>query len=308
MAKSKILGKLLGRTVIVEDDCYIGEDVEIISDHIHIKQYVTIEGLKAHVPEKFIVGECGYIGNNCTIQCLSFEVGSYLWMPSKVEIGRGGYDGPNSRVKIGNHAMICEEVVINPSESVTIGDDVGIGTGVHIWTHGSCLDITKGFPADFKPVKIGNCVWIPDRIVILPGVKIGNDIVIRAGSLVNKNLPNGCLAGGIPVEVLAKNVYPRILTVDNKKVLVEEIINIWKNSLLSYKNITNVSSVEYNTSRECIILRYENGDDTVFDINEKTIMGNQNDVSEDLRDFLRRRGIKIFTGKPFKSITPVPFL
>ena len=305
--KSKVLGKLQGKTVIVEDNCFVDYDVEIISDYIHLKPYTTLKKLKAHTPEKFVIGECGYI-NNCVIKCLSFEAGSYIWMPDRAEIGRGGCEGPDSRVKIGNHCMICEDVMINPSEAVIIGDDVGIGSGVHIWTHGSFLDITKGFPADFKPVKIGNNVWIPDRITILPGVKIGNDIVIRAGSLINKNIPNGCLAGGIPVEVLAKNVYPRILTVDNKKVLVEEIISIWKDSLLNYKIIDNVLSVEYNTARECIILRRRNKEDTVFDINEKTIMGYQDDVSEDLRDFLRRRGIKIFTGKPFKSIVPTPFL
>ena len=41
---------------------------------------------------------------------------------------------------------------------------------------------------------------------------------------------------------------------------------------------------------------------TVFDLKERKIIGFENEVSEDLRDYLRRRGIKIFTENPFKSI------
>ena len=42
--------------------------------------------------------------------------------------------------------------------------------------------------------------------------------------------------------------------------------------------------------------------ETIFDIGNRTIEGFEDEVSEDLRDYLRRRGIKIFTDKPFKSI------
>ena len=43
---------------------------------------------------------------------------------------------------------------------------------------------------------------------------------------------------------------------------------------------------------------------THYDTRKKEIRGYVNDVSEDLRDYLRRRGIKIYTDKPFKSIKP----
>ena len=42
--------------------------------------------------------------------------------------------------------------------------------------------------------------------------------------------------------------------------------------------------------------------ETIFDIENKTISGYEDTISEDMRDYLRRRGIKIFTGKNFKSI------
>ena len=55
---------------------------------------------------------------------------------------------------------------------------------------------------DFKPVTIGNDVWIGARVTILPGVKIGNGCIIGAGSVVTKNLPDFAIGGGNPARVL----------------------------------------------------------------------------------------------------------
>lgn len=298
--------KLIGKTIIIEENCFIGDDVEIISDYIHIKKNSKIKDLKAHCPEKFILGECSYIGYRNNFACKSFEAGKYLWLTDDVEIGRGGYNGPDSTVKIGDYCMVCEKVMINPSEAVEIGDDVGIGTEVQIWTHGSYLNILDSFPANFAPVKIGSHVWLPSRNVILPGVTIGDNCVIGLGSLINKNIPAGCLAGGMPIKILKENAYPVKLTPNEKQNIIDKILQIWINKLLPHKNIITVVDVNYDKNNNSIILNQKSGS-TTFYIDEHLIEGVKDDVVEDLRDFLRRNGIKLFTGEPFKSITPTQF-
>ena len=138
-----------------------------------------------------IIDSKALIGNNVKIKCKELIVGDHLYMADGVEIGRGGCNGPNSNVKIGSGVGIFENVVINPSEPVEIGDNCGIGADVMIWTHGAWLDITQGFPSEFGPVKIGNNVWLPARSIVLPNVVVGNNVVIGTNSLVNKNLPDG---------------------------------------------------------------------------------------------------------------------
>jgi acetyltransferase-like isoleucine patch superfamily enzyme len=101
--------------------------------------------------------------------------------------------------------MVCEKVMINPSDEVTIGDDVGIGTEAQIWTHGSYLSVLDGFPANFAPVRIGSHVWLPARNVVLPGVTIGNNCVIGAGAVVTKDIPNNVLAVWMPAIVKKEN-------------------------------------------------------------------------------------------------------
>ena len=53
-----------------------------------------------------------------------------------------------------------------------------------------------------KPVTIGRDVWIGANCTILPGVTIGNNIVIAAGAVVTKDVPDNCVAGGVPAKII----------------------------------------------------------------------------------------------------------
>ena len=53
-----------------------------------------------------------------------------------------------------------------------------------------------------KPVTIGNDVWIGVNCTILPGVTIGNNVVVAAGAVVTKDVPDNCIVGGVPAKVI----------------------------------------------------------------------------------------------------------
>lgn len=53
-----------------------------------------------------------------------------------------------------------------------------------------------------KPVTIGNDVWIGGGCTILPGVVIGNNVVVAAGAVVTKDVPDNCLVGGVPAKFI----------------------------------------------------------------------------------------------------------
>jgi acetyltransferase-like isoleucine patch superfamily enzyme len=280
----------------------LGKNSFIKANHIDIHESVVIgDNVQIHC-DSIKIGEFGKIGNDVKINCKSLEAGSWLFMWDRVEVGRGGCNGPNSNVKIGNHVGIFEGTIINPSESVEIGDDVGIGGEVMIWTHGAWLDVTKGFPSDFGPVKIGNNVWLPARCIVLPNVTIGDDSVIGIGSTINRNIPSGCLAAGSPCKIIKENCYPKELNNEELQKKVLEITNNWC-KLHRDKNITDIE-IDYDVSRKIITLKQ--GTDLIwfthYNVSKKEMIGYTNEVSEDLRDYLRREGIKIYTDKPFKSI------
>jgi carbonic anhydrase/acetyltransferase-like protein (isoleucine patch superfamily) len=222
-------------------------------------------------------------------------------MSSDVEIGRGGNKNPDSIITIGDHVGIFENTVINVNSPVTIGNDVGIGAEVMLWTHGAWLNPLHGFPCDFGPINIGDNVWLPARSIMLPNTSIGNDTVIGIGSIITKNIPSGCLAAGTPCKVLRTNCYPKILDSSEKIQLIETIINEWLTKITLHKNIKTINSITYDNVLDIIELKQDSYI-TKYHVDTKFIEGHEDDVTEDLRDYLRRHGIKYFTGKPFKSI------
>ena len=275
--------------------------VNINADNVDIHPTVEI-GKNVNIDcESIKLGKFCKIGDNVTITCRSFEVDSWLFMWHGVEVGRGGCNGLNSTVKIGKGVGIFENTVINPSEPVEIGDNCGIGGDVMIWTHGAWLDVTQGFPADFGPVKLGENVWLPARSVVLPNVEIGDNVVIGINSIINRSLPDGCFAAGSPCKVIKENAYPKELSDEELSVIAWGIINDWK-KVINDKGISSVE-IEYLSHNEKIILNY-NGHSTMYSILDKTMEGESNWVSEDFRDYLRRRGIKIYTDRFFESIQP----
>jgi acetyltransferase-like isoleucine patch superfamily enzyme len=253
--------------------------------------------------ERVTIGKYSTIGNNVKIQCKELEIGEHLFMADGVEIGRGGCTGPNSTVKIGSGVGIFENTVINPSEPVEIGDNCGIGADVMIWTHGAWLDITKGFPSDFGPVKIGKDVWLPARSIVLPNVEIGNSVVIGINSIINRSLPDGCFAAGSPCKVIKENVYPKEISDTELGGMVHRILSDWI-TLIQYKLEgfdPPTISTSYCSKERKIKLILDSGE-TIYNIGDRTIEGGDSDIAEDLRDYLRRRGIKFFTDRGFKSI------
>ena len=266
---------------------------------LHLGTSVKIgKNVEINCKEKLFIGDNSVIGDNVKINCTSFSAGDYLYMMDGSEVGRGGCNGPNSRVTIGNNVGIFERTIINPSDEVTIGDNTGIGGEVMIWTHGAWLDITQGFPADFGPVHIGKNVWLPARSIVLPNVNIGDNVVIGINSIINRDLPNGCFAAGSPCKVIKENVYPRELKIEELEKITDNILKDWK-ELISFKK-TNINFTVENKA-QYIFLNNEDKK-TTYNIQDKTMKGDSNPLSEDLRDYLRRRGIKIYTGGLFKSI------
>lgn len=107
-------------------------------------------------------------------------------------------------IEIGENFFSNMNFVILDGAKVRIGNDVFIAPNVGIYTAGHPLDAEqrrKGLEYAY-PVTIGNNVWIGAQACILPGVSIGDNTVIGAGSVVTKDIPANVLAVGNPCKVL----------------------------------------------------------------------------------------------------------
>ena len=107
---------------------------------------------------------------------------------------------------IGKNVTIARTAVIDASYPylIHIGDNCSIAEQVRIWSHDAAtFKFTGGYARLGRVVIDDNC-FIGDRSTILPGVTIGPNVLVTAGSVVNKDIPpNSCVAG-TPARVYAK--------------------------------------------------------------------------------------------------------
>ncbi|WP_233095516.1 acyltransferase [Shewanella putrefaciens] len=128
----------------------------------------------------------------------------------------GSYIIETDKVSIGNNVVIRPHTMIfaSPDKSVyslhvCIGDNVLIGSGVHIYVSNHKFDeldklIIEQGHSPVNPVIIEDDVWIGANAIILPGVTIGQHSVIAAGSIVTKSVPRFTMVAGVPAKVLKK--------------------------------------------------------------------------------------------------------
>lgn len=107
-------------------------------------------------------------------------------------------------IKVGENFYANYDCVMLDVCPITIGNNVFLAPGVHIYTATHPLDqIERNSGYEYgKPVKIGDNVWLGGRAVICPGVTIGNNVVVAAGAVVTKNVPNNVVVGGNPAKII----------------------------------------------------------------------------------------------------------
>jgi len=110
----------------------------------------------------------------------------------------------NAKLNLGS-GYINRNVKIRCHQEISIGNNVAISENVTIWDSDAHQILTNESEMT-QPVVIGDNVWIGNNVTILKGVNIGNGAIVAAGSLVNKNVPPGCLVAGVPAKVKKENV------------------------------------------------------------------------------------------------------
>ena len=107
-------------------------------------------------------------------------------------------------IELGENFYMNVNCVILDEARVIFGDNVFVAPGCGFYTAGHPFDIelrNKGMEYA-KPITVGNNVWIGGNAVVLPGVTIGDNCVIGAGSVVNRDIPANTLAAGNPCRVI----------------------------------------------------------------------------------------------------------
>lgn len=155
------------------------------------------------------IGKGFYFGRNIKIE-LRFARGCsigkrFTFKDNSIITSRGNLRNKSGYLSIGNNVGFSENCCIYLRGDVTIGNDCIFGPGVKILTDSHTKSVDGlwrlGIPVN-RNVVIGNNVWCGANVTLMPGVRIGNNVVIGAGSVVTKNIPNDEIWVGVPAKKL----------------------------------------------------------------------------------------------------------
>ncbi|WP_455645908.1 sugar O-acetyltransferase [Methanosphaera sp.] len=166
--KEELLNQLFGK---------IGEGTEVLLPFY------------CNIGSNIYIGKNAFINNNCNfLDTDTIEIGDYTLL------------GPGVNIICANHPVSTRER-IRP-----VDDEIDDGKYTYIDEDGNYDDsIEYTFVNTKQPVKIGKRCWIGANTIILPGVTIGDNVVIGAGSIVTKDVPSNKIVAGSPARIIRDN-------------------------------------------------------------------------------------------------------
>jgi len=172
---------------MIAGDLYNAEDPVLVADRLHTASLLYKYNSTPHNPITHIIQLeqlLGSVGDHSVIRPPFFVDYGY-----NIHIGRGVFLNFN-----------C---VLLDVTTITIGDRTQIGPSVQIYAADHPRDpaLRRANLESGRPVRIGSNVWIGGGAVILPGVTIGDDAIIGAGSIVTRDVPAGVTVVGNPARI-----------------------------------------------------------------------------------------------------------
>jgi acetyltransferase-like isoleucine patch superfamily enzyme len=274
--------------------------------------------------ERLHLGRLVAFGTRTRVHCRSVEIGDALWSKDDVVIGGGGSEEPGARLRAGDACFFGEGAYLNTCHPLTLGDEVCIGSRAMLFTHSHWQSVLRGYPSLFGPIEIGNHVFIGNTAFVFPGVSIGDGATVMVNSFVATNVPANTLVGGVPAHVLRHIVAP---TRDEQIAIVRQRLLPELAQVLSERgyqvrqetagegtttlDLGDGRSVHFAAAwtaggvavRSRLVVLTFNADPggvpagvTLFDLANPQVTGMQDQLSDEVREFCRRRGIRF---RPF---------
>lgn len=174
---------------MVAGELYLADDPEIVEEYVRAQELTdayNATGVREGERRTTILRELlGAIGEETAIR-----------PPLRVDYG--------SRIRLGARCFVNFGLVALDVVDIVIGDDVQIGPNVQLLTplHPLEAEQRRSKWESAAPITIGDNVWLGGGVIVCPGVTIGANTVVGAGSVVTRDLPARVLAVGSPARVV----------------------------------------------------------------------------------------------------------
>ena len=315
--------RIVCRDLCIEEGVRIGANVKLLGTRIHLREGAQIrDGAEVTAIEELTLGPRSVLGLGFRGSARALRIGGAFWSTNRVLVGGGGWQGPDSILTVGEGTSFFDGSFVNVSEHVTIGDGCALSADTTVLTHGCWQPVLDGFPYLFAPVVMESDVVIFVKSVVLPGVTLRRGTTVAAGSVVTKSSPPNSLIGGVPARVIRED-NRRPMDEESRLELVRKVVERWIETR-DWKGVQVVDASGSNdewvvawqrsverlrlhsvTGRPVLTVTAAAGEVDRMDLGAMKCEGPGSEISEDLRDWLRRNGIKILSAdRPYRPLRP----
>ena len=186
----------------------IGEGVELGEGSLVVAPRIVIEdgvrlGPHASVvcEEAFAVGELTQFGADLELRCRRAFLGAGIWGGRSVRFGGGGHRDPWATLAVGDLAFVGDEAFVNVCRPVLIGREVFLTMRSLIVTHNIGHSILEGFENRFASVVLEDRSQVGLGAVLYAGARVGRESIVASSSYVVGEIPAGSFAIGVPAKV-----------------------------------------------------------------------------------------------------------
>ena len=193
-------GASIGEGVSVGEGSIIYAPQIVIGNNVSVGSKNTI-----YCQERFIVGAMTRFGTELELRCRQAVIGSGVFVEDKNIIGGGGHKDPWAIITIGDDCYLGSELMLNTCRPILIGRNVFITNRSIILTHNVGHSYIDGYENRFAPVLLEDFSQVGIASVLYAGARVCSEAVIGSNSYVTGSIPAKKLAMGVPARVVGNS-------------------------------------------------------------------------------------------------------
>ncbi|MBI3784000.1 MAG: E3 binding domain-containing protein [Deltaproteobacteria bacterium] len=296
----------------------LDDGVILLAAEVHLGDGVTIGADSSFECDRLTLGPLAAFGKRTRARCRSITIGAALWSKDDVVIGGGGSDEAGAHLRAGDACFFGEAAYLNPCHPITLGDEVCIGSRAMLFTHSHWQSVLRGYRSLFGPIDVGNHVFIGNQAFVFPGVTIADGATVIVNSFVAVNVAASTMVGGVPAQVIRHVASPSLA--ERKKMVLDVLMPDLARALSergfkvqprdgdagSELAVAGVGHIRFLPETDAaklpagrqIVLTFTSQSPpaadgvTLLDLAAARIAGEQDAFSDEVREFLRRRGVR----------------
>lgn len=286
---------------VIGDGVKIGLGALVLADRMELQDNAEI-GAGTHIKaESLSVGRLSVIGRNCTVTCRHVQIGDVFYSASEIIIGGADRFSKTDKLVIGNQCLVSARCFLDTGNGIYLGNEVALSPFVKLYTHQYWQNVLEGYHSNFGPIVIEDKAYVTGDCLVTPGVRIGAGATVLANSTVAGNVDPFTIVSGNPARPVGRMEQP--IPPDRKERIAKSLLRQMNDDLADkipegavlYQQTFDPE--DHGDAEVILTFDCAGHEDAVegvvlFDLTNYQVYGQRTPTSDEVRNFLRRRGVR----------------